>query len=320
MSAARRFSRLDYATTAADKGWSVFPLTPGGKAPLKGLDRWEERATTDRDRIRAAWTQRPDCNIGVATGPSGLVVVDLDRPKPGEVPPPEWDLPGISDGMDVLAVLCERHGEQLPLETFMVTTRSGGVHLYFTAPPGVRLGCTTGRRRKASGGRGLGWLVDTRAHGGYVVGPGSHVDLPDGAGAYDVVHRVPPAPLPDWIAALLAPARAAPDRPARPVEALSAVLADRTRRSAYAHAALTREAERVASAPEGARSDTLNLAAVSLARRVTEGVLDHDDAVTALTAAGLACGLTAPEVAGTIRSGMRYGAANPADPTRRKAA
>ena len=73
----------------------------------------------------------------------------------------------------MLAALCERHGQPLPFETFMVRTGRGGLHLYFTAPPGVRLGNTAGEL-----GRGLGWLIDTRGHGGYVVAPGSVVDLP----------------------------------------------------------------------------------------------------------------------------------------------
>ncbi|MGI5516009.1 bifunctional DNA primase/polymerase [Streptomyces sp. CA-106131] len=40
--------------------------------------------------------------------------------------------------------------------------RSGGFHLYFAAPPGVRLGNTAGR---------LGKRIDTRAWGGHVVAP-----------------------------------------------------------------------------------------------------------------------------------------------------
>jgi hypothetical protein len=78
-------------------------------------------------------------------------------------------------------------------------TRRGGLHLYFTAPPGLRLGNTLGRSE-----RGLGWLIDTRGRGGYVVAPGSFVDLPDGAGRYEVAYDRPPAPLPDWLTAVLA--------------------------------------------------------------------------------------------------------------------
>ena len=42
-----------------------------------------------------------------------------------------------------------------------------------------------------------------------MVAPGSFVDLPDGTGRYQVVYDRPPAPLPDWLAALLDRRRAA---------------------------------------------------------------------------------------------------------------
>jgi len=124
----------------------------------------------------------PDCasgagsyNVGIAPGPSGLLVIDLDAPKPGQVTPPRWREPGISDGTGVLTVLCEEAGEPFPGETFTVRTGRGRLHLYFTAPPGTAL-------RNASGEHGgLGWLIDTRAHGGYILAPGSAVDLPDGS-------------------------------------------------------------------------------------------------------------------------------------------
>ena len=61
-------------------------------------------------------------------------------------------LPGITDGADVLAALCERHGQPFPSETFMVRTRRGGLHLYFTAPPGVRLGNTAASPNAGSAG------------------------------------------------------------------------------------------------------------------------------------------------------------------------
>ncbi|MGX1841378.1 bifunctional DNA primase/polymerase, partial [Streptomyces diastaticus] len=61
---------LSAALAAAERGWPVFPLRPGGKRPALhpetrcprtracagGHVTWERRATTDPDRIRAAWT------------------------------------------------------------------------------------------------------------------------------------------------------------------------------------------------------------------------------------------------------------------------
>jgi hypothetical protein len=137
---------LNAALACAARGWHVFPVRPRAKKPpafpahkadqCTGTDPrcrgghtgWEPRATTDPGRIGRAWAAA-QYNIGVACGPSGLIVIDLDTPKPGQMPPPEWALPGITDGADVLAALCERHGQPLPFETFMVRTGRGGLHL-----------------------------------------------------------------------------------------------------------------------------------------------------------------------------------------------
>src|SRR5829696_7413899 len=119
------------ALALAGRGWRVFPVQPGRKVPAVRSD-WEGRATTDPDRIIRCWAA--GCwNMGVAAGPSGLVVVDLDMPKPGEEPPVEWALLGITCGADVFAELAARAGQPIPA-TFTVTTPSGGRHLYFTAP------------------------------------------------------------------------------------------------------------------------------------------------------------------------------------------
>ncbi len=94
---------LTAALGAAARGWHVFPLRPGSKRPAGhaedgcpgtgrcagGHRTWEQRATTDPDKIRAAWTQAP-YGIGIATGPSGLCVLDLDTLKPGEAVPERW--------------------------------------------------------------------------------------------------------------------------------------------------------------------------------------------------------------------------------------
>ena len=103
-------------------------------------------------------------NIGIACGPSRLVVVDLDTH--GHLPEDWRQLPGIRDGRDVLAQLAEWAGKPWP-STYMVATANGGWHLYFTAPEGG------GIRNSASL---LGPLVDVRGAGGYVVAAGSRVD------------------------------------------------------------------------------------------------------------------------------------------------
>jgi len=279
----RSTALLNAAWWCAGRNWHVFPLRPADKRPAfpdlkaeectrtdlrcrSGHQGWEPRATTNPGRISRAWAATP-YNIGIATGPSGLLVIDLDKPKPGEVPPPQWALPGIRDGADVLAELCERHGQDFPWETFLVRTRRDGLHLYFTAPPGVRLGNTNGRNE-----RGLGWLIDTRGHGGYVVAPGSFVDLPDGTGRYEVVYDRPPAPLPEWLCTLLTTQPAA----IPPIECRS-IVADQVRDlDRYTATALNREIERVRVAAEGGRNHALNKAAFHLGQLIAAGVLPED--------------------------------------------
>lgn len=304
-----------FALACAARGWRVFPLASGEKRPFAGFTDWEGNATTDPAHIRACWS-RARYNVGIACGPSGLVVIDLDTPKPGERPPAEWDVPGVNEGADAFALLCERHGQPFPFETFTVRTRRGGWHLYFEAPADVRLTNTAGKSPRA-----LGWKIDTRAHGGYVVGPGSYVDLPDGAGSYEVIHGVAPMPLPEWLTGLLKPAPV-------PASALSAYResAGVSDLDAYAQAALKAEADRVASAERGGRNRALNKAAYNLGRIIAAGVLPEDVATGALyDAASVHFGPSREDVQpnearATIRCAIEAGKRSPRDITRRGAA
>jgi hypothetical protein len=274
------------ALTAAGRGWHVFPLVPNAKRPA--VKDWERRATTDPARIRAAWSASA-YGIGVACGPSRLCVVDLDRPKPGEEPPGEWRIDGVHDGSDVLAVLAERAGQPYPGDTYAVRTASGGLHLYFTRPAGTELRNTAGA---------LGWLVDTRAAGGYVVATGSTVD----GHPYEVVADRPPAPLPDWISAALT--RPAPVNPA-------AGPAASDRLPAYLRAAVAGELARVAAATRGSRNHTLYIAAIALGQLAAGGALNAKYVTAELEHAAAGVGLGQAEAVATIRSGLRAGARRP---------
>lgn len=87
---------LDYEA----RGWAVFPIWwahnggcsrdergckdpakhPLGKLVPNGL----KNATTDESTIRQWWGRFPRANVGIVTGArSGLVVIDIDRPKGG---------------------------------------------------------------------------------------------------------------------------------------------------------------------------------------------------------------------------------------------
>ena len=191
-------------------------------------------------------------------------------------------------------MLAERHGQRYPDDTLTVRTGRGGTHLYFTAPPGVILRNTTGDK-----GRGLGWHIDTRATGGYVVAPGSTV-----AGRpYTITRDQPPAPVPAWLADLLTPASG----PVVRVD-VDAVRRRIGRQSAYVQAALRGELAKLAAAREGERNHTLFACAASLGRLVKAGALPEDLATTELVAGGIAIGLDSAECHRTVAKGLARGA------------
>jgi Bifunctional DNA primase/polymerase, N-terminal len=274
-------SRLDAALAAARRGWPVFPLWPGLKRPRAELTDWERRATCDPACIEAWWSRHPADNIAIATGPAGLVVVDLDL-APDDAPRPA-EHPAARGGTDVFAALAAGHGHP-PGATWIVETASGGRHLYYQAPK-------DGGPWRNTAGR-IGWHIDTRAGGGYVVAAGSTV-----AGRpYTVIHDHSAAPLPDWLAQLLTPsATVGPTSPARaPATGAS-----------YGAAALAGEVTRVLDAPVGHRNAALNRAAWNLARHIATGHLSRPDVEDALSAAGQAAGGQSPAgVAATIRSAI----------------
>ncbi|MFJ9479991.1 bifunctional DNA primase/polymerase [Streptomyces mirabilis] len=274
---------------SAERGWHVFPLVPGCKRPA--VRAWESRATTDAERLTICWAVG-DYNFGIAAGPSRLVVVDLDVPKHDQDVPPAGMPTDVTDGMDALALLAEEHGERYPTETYTVRTPSGGTHLYFVAPAEVELRNTAGS---------IGWKIDTRAHGGYVVGAGSLID----DRPYAVVNETPPTPLPKWLETLLTPA---------PLPLQSPVLislAVSGRHGAYLDAAVRGEVARVTRSREGRRNNALYEASVALGQLVAGGELDRSDVTQWLTAAAVQVGLTEADAGRTVASGLRAGANKP---------
>ncbi|MFB7306514.1 bifunctional DNA primase/polymerase [Streptomyces sp. NPDC056192] len=280
---------LTAALDAAERGWHVFPLRPGAKPPAlhgeqscprtgdcnTGHRKWEQRATADPDRINKAWSAGR-FNIGIATGPSGLVVIDLDLPKPNS----NADAPS---GVTTFEALCERTGQAVPT-TYRTRTASGGEHLYFTAPTGIRLSNSAGK---------LGPLVDTRAWGGYVVGPGSVVH----GGTYDVVDPAPVVELPAWLLDALKRA----ERPARPLR-----FAVPKHGSRAADTALAREAAAIKAAEEGRREAQLFQSARSLGRFVAWGDIPRHVVEEAFQSAGESTGLPASQCRSTLRSALNW--------------
>ncbi len=260
---------LDYAAA----GWPVFPLVPGGKRPATahGL----KDASTDVETIRRWWEQDPAANIGIALPPD-VLAVDVDVKD--------------ADGFASLAALTAEHGE-LP-ETRTVQTASGGWHLYFRKPAGVRVKNRAGLRPG----------VDVRAAGGYLVAPGSTIN----GKAYQLLNDCELAECPPWLLQVLTEEK---HPPASPVAAPLPL--QRPPHDAYAQRAMERATSDVLAAGEGSRNHTLNAAAYGVARLAGAGRLDWHHAAAVLERAALAAGLAPAEVRQTLESARAAGLASP---------
>ena len=288
--------RLHAAQAAAERGWAVFPVLPYTKIPA--VRDWENQATTSQEQIGAWWAIGRAYNVGIACGPAGLLVIDLDTGR-GQPPPARWSALGVASGADVFAILAARAKRPLPDDTYTVQTPSGGAHIYYRAPEGTSLRNTAGA---------LGWRVDSRATGGYVLAAGSALRVDGRITAYQVVRDVPAVPLPAWLHLALAPTPA--DRRAHYEAPTVPARAD-----AYVRAAVTGESVAVASASVGQRNITLFRAAANLGQLVGSGLLEETAATRALESAATVHigvqGFTSAEAAHTIANGLARGRRQP---------
>lgn len=305
--------QLSVALTWTRRGIPVIPCSRTDKGPMvKGFARDaapEDLAPfSDPEQVRAWWTGRfKRAHVGILTGRGtdgrGLVVVDLDMPKDGSAPlAGRWA--DCSGGTDVLELLMREAGAQWP-DTYTVLTPSGGMHLYFQQPTeGSLIGCATG---DGPGAPHLGPLVDVRGVGGLVIAAGSH-----SAAQGKPYTRVSPAdvlpqPLPVWLLKLLR----RPDAPRQKAQRPGRVhqLPSGSRAERYAAAALSGEADKVESAPDGKGNDTLFAAARRLGElsATAPAVLDETTVTDDLLAAARAAGHPERAALRTIRSGWERG-------------
>lgn len=186
---------VTYALQAALRGFYVFPAKPGTKLPLV---KWgtDEPATRDVAKIIEWWTKWPMANIGIATKPSGLVVIDTDFPKQGQAVPKEYQDQDIHNGEDQLSFLAEKLGDGNFnwLNTYTVKTPSGGIHRYYLAPDHLDI-------RNSQPLYGC-YALDVRAGGADIAGGiafavGSR--NADGV-AYEAMLDLPIVPMPEWLA------------------------------------------------------------------------------------------------------------------------
>lgn len=130
------------ATWYAERGWKVFPLRPRTKEPFATLGVYN--ATDDLAQIDEWWKRWPQANVGLHCGGSGLLALDLDEYKDSYA------------GARFLSRADE--------ETVTNLTGSGGTHLLYRVPEGVKYTNATGN---------LPAGIDVRGHGGYIVVPPS---------------------------------------------------------------------------------------------------------------------------------------------------
>ncbi|WP_434599898.1 bifunctional DNA primase/polymerase [Streptomyces sp. A5-4] len=339
---------MEVALWCAVQGWPVHPLAPRRKTPAANchacrgkahnyrdcaciaLGRWchgFHAATCDPSLISAWWGERPDFGVGVSCGPAGLVVIDVDAhqaplPGPGRLLPgihiPETvSLRGLRHGFHSLAVLAALREALDPAQdesTLRVRTPSGGMHIWYASELGQAWRCSAG----SSPSRALAWQVDVRAHGGYIIAPGTKTDT----GSYRALGTVRrPAALPGWLAVELARTGHLPAPPAQrtttpmPRRAHEAVIAAGGGRDVAARTFDTVLAAVIGcgAVAEGAGfSDKLNRAAYTAGGLVGAGHLTAKEAEIALLgAAAQARPGQERRALQIIRSGMTAGSRQP---------
>ena len=185
-------------------------------------------------------------------------------------------------------------------ETWTARTRGGGWHYVYR--------CTQTLPNTAKGAKNaLAPDTDTRGEGGYIVVWPSTCD---GKG-WRWHNEIDPVPLPDWIVE-----KVRPKAQSLQLQRSTFSMASTT----WARKALDAECDDVARTGEGGRNHNLHRAAFKIGQIVGAGHLSQDAAVSALVAAGLACGLPSGEVTTTVNRGLQRGMIIPRSPIDNRAA
>ncbi|WP_051264167.1 bifunctional DNA primase/polymerase [Rhizobium leucaenae] len=242
-------------------------------------------ATKHVRNVNILWDRNPTAMVGAPTGEQmGAWVLDVDVHK-GEDG-------NIINGYETIAAL-EAKYEPLP-HTATAKTAGGGEHRYFKYIPGVR------NRGK------LGFGLDIRGSGGYVIMPGSitaegneyvWVDY-DGEG-------IPPvADAPDWLLELVLPPPA--------THTNSNYVYESGANDAYVDRAIQLELEETASVPMGAgRNNRLFAAAAALGGFVGAGALAESEARAMLQDVARGWGRDWAKCCKTIDNGLEAGIKQP---------
>jgi Protein of unknown function (DUF3631)/Bifunctional DNA primase/polymerase, N-terminal len=281
-------TNLRAALELAAQGVFSFPALTAWNEKSQKLDKkpaiagWREAATTDPEQIKRWWASHPTAVPGIELGRSGLFVVDLDRH------------PGAADG--VAAFKAFRGNNPAP-RCPTVKTPSGGYHLYFRQP-GEPLGNRTGT---------LPAGVDCRGDGGWTVAPGAVFEQWQWIG--DAAKLAAAPPVPTWIVAAIQARKGAENSVAPSPGDVG------KRERAYAEAALTSAANKVAASQRGRRNSELNIGAFCLGTMIARGWIGAATVEGRLHDAAVACGLLADDgeraVRSTVKSGIEAGIKEP---------
>lgn len=289
---------MDCKTRALElalQGVYTVPQTSNCKACLI---KWGKEATLDQAKIKT-WPWEKASGLAIITGPSRLAVVDVDRHDPQK------------DGLKSLKLFEAEHGP-LP-ETYIEQSPGGGLHMIYRLPEGMpdlnfSKEILPGLEIKSS--RSLVTIAPSRRKGK----------------PYIVVKEMPFADVPVCIVEAVNKVKA--EEAALKARALAAKQPFRKspgtaqpftngRRQRYGQSALEGECKKVREAQEGERNTVLNTAALKVFRNVANGSIAEEDAISALTEAALACGLSQEEIRKTLESAKQKGLADPREPEER---
>ena len=346
---------LAVALDLAVLGWHILPLsatkrplgncpacrdTPTGPphpiehCPCLPAGRWchgVRAATTDPARLAAWWRDEPAAVPGIAAGPSGLVLVDIDAH--GGDPPPDLAtgvLPGIDlaaeaiprqhwadparyrDGRDSLRLLAAVRGVPRPWpadpshQPVTVATPSGGRHLWYRSPAHSLHQVLA----DPAGRYGLAWQVDLKAGWSYGLAPGATTP----AGTYRILSGDPTRPghMPIWLAREVT--RVAGQPASRPAPAISWPTTRPSQSgAAYLSTVIDRGATRLTVMDDG-RKRALAALAYQAGGLLAWSGFTQAEVTARLTGAGTACGLRAADAHRIVTRALANGLAQPLTP------
>ena len=342
------------ALDLAALGWHILPLSPASKRPLGncgacrpqhgltahlahacpclaagGWCHGVRAATIDPATITAWWRREPRAVPGVAAGPSGLVLVDIDAhggPPPlnlatgllpgidlaaEPIPPGAWADPAqFRDGSDTLVLLARLRGGPRPWPTgpehqpVTTATPSGGAHVWYQAPaPNLRQALSDPHGRY-----GLAWQIDLKAGWSYGIAPGATTI----AGTYQIRGGDPthPGHMPTWLAReVLRATTAAPRQPATPPPPSPGG----TGPAAYLATVIGRGANQVATLTDG-RKRALSALAYHVGGLLQWSGLPREHVTSQLIDAGTTAGLAPAISARIVNRAITNGVDRPCTP------